>query len=155
MLGTWLVLLANAGLTPCIDSVVAIMPKAKVIVFQRRIAIPFLPWPSTKSFLICPIGSLLFTFYIAWHERHAARRCDSRSPHGETVRSMPPARIKLIERQQDLRDDQDDDGPLQPGRAVGVDNVGQCMGGLHNDVEFALQRARPLLQLVFVLEPGI
>ena len=48
-------------------------------------------------------------------------------------RSTPPARIKLVERRQDVRDDQDDDRRRQPCRAAGVDDVGQRMGGFDYD----------------------
>jgi hypothetical protein len=51
---------------------------------------------------------------------------------------MPPAGIKLVKREQNLGDAQDDDRRLQPCRAVGVDDVGQRVRGFDNDVDFAL-----------------
>ena len=66
-----------------------------------------------------------------------------------------PARIELVERDDQLGDDQDHDRRLQPRGAVGVDDVGQRMRGLDDHRELALQGLAALLQLVFVLEARI
>ena len=39
--------------------------------------------------------------------------------------------------------------------ALGIDEIGQRLGGVADDVELAMERAAALVQLVFVLEPGI
>src|SRR6478752_7303973 len=61
----------------------------------------------------------------------------------------------LVERDEDLEDDQQHDDELQPQAAFGIDEIGQRLGRVADDVELAMERRGALLQLIFVLEAGI
>ena len=48
-----------------------------------------------------------------------------------------------------------DDRRFEPRRAVGVDDVGQRLRGVADDLELALQDVGALVELVFVDQPGV
>src|SRR5262249_37573899 len=81
--------------------------------------------------------------------RSAAPPRSRRGRWGNPYESL--AAQDLIRRDHDLEHDQHHDDEFQAQRALGVDHVGEHLGGLGDDGELARERVGALRELVFVL----
>src|SRR3954470_1987352 len=69
--------------------------------------------------------------------------------------SMAAIRPDLIEREHDLRDDQQCDNDLDPLRMLSIDQIRQRLRGLGNDGKLAIKRVGAPFQLILVLQARI
>ena len=66
-----------------------------------------------------------------------------------------PSAPKLNSGDDDLNDDEHDNDQLQPQRSLGIDDVGECLGGIGDHGELAGQDVGAFLQFIFVFQPRV